>query len=482
MEQNTSEITQKRFSAGGIIAVLQDVLRQWYLIVVVALIASMGVFVMKDMRYVPQYTTSTTFVISTGGTSGSTFQNLSAARDLAQVFTEVLNSSLLQNKGMEQVGITSFDGTITANAIPETNLLTMQVTGRDPRTVFLVSKAIEEHHDIVSEELLQGVILEVLKEPSVPMTPMNSLNLKHAVKKGAMLAAAGMVVLLGIISLMSDKVRSREEADYKLRCRILGELYHEKKRKTLRNKLRRRKTSVLISNHTTSFAYTEAVSKLASRVEKRLHQGERVLLVTSFMENEGKSTVAINLAMALAWKGRKVLLLDCDLRKPSCALLMNNDSAAFGVGDILSGQVTLEDAVCRMKDTSLYTVSSKKEYHTAADLVSAPAMRALLSQAAGMFDYVIMDTPPMALAPDAESLGELADASLLVVKQNKALADDINNCIDDLEKSGSHMLGCVLNNVYGAGNFTPAYHYGTYGSYKKYGKYGYGKYGYGPDQ
>lgn len=479
MEQNMLESAEYRFSAGHVIAVIQDVLRQWYLIVAVALMTSMGVFVLKDMSYTPQYATSTTLVISAGGTSSSTFQNLSATRDLAEVFTEVLNSTLLQSKVMEQVGITSFDGKITASAIPETNLLTVQVTGSDPRIVFLVSKAIEEHHGMVSEDLLGGIILEVLKEPTVPMAPLNPLSLKHAVKKGAVLSAAAMILLLGTISLMSDKVRSRAEADRKLRCQILGELYHEQKNKTFRRKLFRKKTSILISDHITSFAYTEAVNKLASRVEKHLHQREKVLMVTSFLENEGKTTVAVNLAISLAQKGRRVLLLDCDLRKPSCALTLKQNAVDLGVADVLSGRVMLENAIRRVGETNLYLVPGKKGHQAAADLIGTPMMESLLQNAAQMFDYVIMDTPPMSLTPDAETLSELADASLLVVRQNNAQAGDLNSCVDILERSGSHMLGCVLNNVYGAGNFAPAYHYGSYSSYKKYGRYGYGRYGYG---
>ena len=480
MEQNTSEIVEDRFSVAYLAAVMRDVLRQWYLIVVVALIAGMGVFVLKDMSYVPQYATSTTYVISTGGTSSSTFQNLNATRDLAGVFTEVLNSSLLQNKVMEQVGITKFDGTITASAVPETNLLTVQVTGSDPRTVFLVSKAIQEHHSIVSGQLLEGVILEVLKNPSVPVAPMNPLNLGHAMKKGVILAAAGMVALLGVISFLSDKVRSRTEADYKLRCRVLGELYHEKKYKTLREKLVRRKNSVLISNHTTSFVYTESINKLANRVGKRMHQGEKVLMVTSFLENEGKTTVAANLALSLAEKGKRVLLIDCDLRKPSCALALNQSAATMGVADILTGKANLKNTITQVGHSNLYLLSSRKGMHMAGDLVSNVAMKSILQATAEQFDYVIMDTPPMSLAPDAEYLAGLADASLLVVRQNRALAADLNDCVGILERSGSHMLGCVLNNVYGSGNFAPAYHYGAYGSYKRYGKSGYGSYGYGP--
>lgn len=481
MEQNNPAAMQEQFSVARMIAVVQDVLRQWYLIVVVALIVGMSTFIVKDMAYVPRYSTSTTFVVSAGGTSSSTFQNLNATMNLASVFTEILNGSLLREKVMEQVGIPSFDGEISASVVPNTNLLTMNVSGTDARTVFLVAKAIQEHHGIVTEQVLGNTVLEVLKPPVVPVSPENPLNLKAMMKKAAALAGTVMVVLLGGLSFLSDRIRSRDEADKKLSCRVLGEIYHEKKYKTFRERVGKRKTSILISNPTTSFAYTESINKLATRVENHLRRDEKVIMVTSFLENEGKSSVAVNLALAMSQKGQKVLLLDCDLRKPACALILNQNRNTPGVAEILAGKANMKDTVTRIEGTNVYLVSSGKGQHTAADMIASPVMGAVLKAAADAFDVVIMDTPPMFIAPDAECLSAMVDASILVVRQNAALAADLNDAIGILEKSNSHLLGCVLNNVYGAKNFAPAYHYGKYSSYKKYGRYGYEYgYGYGP--
>ena len=212
-------------------------------------------------------------------------------------------------------------------------------------------------------------------------------------------------------------------------------------------------------------------------MENHLHSGEKILMVTSFLENEGKSTVAANLALAMGQKGKKVLLLDCDLRKPACALVLDQNTDAPGLADVLGGKATLRDAVTPIEGTGICLLSSRKGQHHAADQIGSPAMAAILQAAVSAFDLVIMDTPPMSLAPDAEALSAMVDASLLVVRQNMAMAPDLNDAAGALEKSRSHLLGCVLNNVYGAGSFAPAYHYGGYGgygSYKKYGRYGYG--------
>ena len=136
MNETSTNTANEIVSVGMIIAVLQDILKRWRLIVVVTLLALMAAFVLTDATYSPKYQTTTTFVASAAGTSTTTYSNLNTASNFASVFTEVLNSSLLKQKILEEVGMSSFDGKIEAAVIDSTNLLTMTVTGYEPRTVF----------------------------------------------------------------------------------------------------------------------------------------------------------------------------------------------------------------------------------------------------------------------------------------------------------------------------------------------------------
>lgn len=479
MNESNTNTAINQLSLGLIITVIQDVLKRWRIIVAASLIAAMIAFVFTDLTYRPQYQTMTTFVVSSANTSSTPYSNLSAANTTASVFTQVLNSSLLRQKVAQEVGLTEFDGTITAEVAGDTNILTMIVTGSDPRSVFLMSNAIIHHHHLVSGNILRGTILEVLKEPVVPTYPVNPPATGALAKKAALLSAAGVAVLLAVMAVMADKIHSREEADIKLGCHVLGELYHERKCKTLKAWLSGKKKSILITNPLTSFVYTESVHKLSSRIDKRRHNGEHVIMITSLLENEGKSTVAVNLALSMARKGKKTLLVDCDLRKPACSKILGGSKESAGVIDVLWGRAPLHDCVKHLKNSGLDLLPGKKSLKAATNLVNSPAMGRLLKEAAKSYDIVIVDTPPMALAPDAECICEFADAALLVVRQNAATANDLNDAAALLGKS-THLLGCVLNNVYGSGNFSPVFRYGSYGKYDKYDKYGrYGKYGYG---
>ena len=458
------------------IVVVMDVCKHWLMILVLALAVGVGAYILTDMSYKPIYKTSATMVITTRSSSATVYNNLSSATSLTAVFDEVLNSSVFRRVIQEEAGITGFSGTISAAAVPDTNLLTVTVTDGNPRTAFLMIRAILENHQSLTKQIVGDVVLEVLQTPAVPSRPSNGVDPMGRMRQAMMLTAVAVCAALAWLSLSRDVVRSDSEARAKLDCQFLGQIPHERKYKTLSSFLQHRKTSVLISNPVTSFRFVETIRKLRRRVERRMN-GRKVLMVTSLLENEGKSTVAVNLAMAMAKKYRRVLLIDCDLCKPACAILLNQKWNGIGVRDVLRGQADAADAVNREGRSGLYLMLERKGGRDSGDLVASANMKGLLEWARKEFDMVILDLPPMSAVTDAEAMADLADCSLLVVRQNAAATPALNKAIAALERGSAKMLGCVLNNVYdtalfsGQGSGAPGYGYG-YGKYGQYGRYG----------
>ena len=452
------------------IVLVQDVMKRWLLIVLAALVVGIGSYIMTDMQYRPVYQTNATFVVTTRGSSASVYSNLTSTTSLVSVFEELLNSSLLRKTILTEIGQSSFNGTITASAVAETNLMTLRVTASDPRTAFLVAQAIIDHHEIVTYEVVDNVVLEVLQKPVVPMGTTNSADAAGRMEKMMLLTAAVAFLGLAWLSFSRDTVRSGKEAGKKLDCWYMGEIPHENKHKTLLSRLRRKKSSILITNPTTSFRYVETIHKLRRRVEQHM-DGGKVIMVTSLLENEGKSTVAVNLALAMAKKHERVLLIDCDLRKPACYAIFGQKMAVPGVRDVLTGKARISDAIVRYKKTNLYLMLENKADANSGDRLSSDRMRTLLELAKKEFDFIILDLPPMSVVSDAESVMDIADASLMVVRQNVAVAPALNKAISSLQSGKAKMLGCVLNNVY-ATALSSGQGYGGYGSYGKYGHYG----------
>ena len=463
-EMNTAEEELLPFD---LIVVVQDVLKRGLLIALVAVLVGIGAYIQRDTSYKPVYQSTATFVVTTRSSNSNVYTDLTSTTNLAAVFSDLINSSIMRKAILKETGQQIFDGTINAAAIPETNLLTMTVKASDPRTAFLVAKAIVDHHETITYQVVDGIALEVLQNPVVPAAPVNYSGAAGMMKRMTVLAAAAMVALLAFISFRRNAVRSGTEARKKLDCSYLGEIPHEKKYKTLKNRIRRKKTSILITNPAAGFRFVESMRKFRRRVERHMHDS-KVLMITSLLENEGKSTVTVNLALSLAQKHAKVLLIDCDLRKPACHLLLEK-KIQNGLRDVLSGKASCSDVMIRDKKSKLYLLLETKGNSNSGNLLSGEKMQDLLTWARREFDYVVLDLPPMAVVSDAETMMEYADASLLVVRQNAAVAPAINKAIATLEKGKAELLGCVLNNVYST-NWISDSGYG-YGRYNYYGRY-----------
>lgn len=454
------------------IVLLQDVLKRWLVIVLAALAVGVGSYISTDSAYVPQYRTNTIFVVTTRGSSTTVYSNLTSTSNVASLFTELLNSSIMRKTVMEEMGVSSLDAQISTSVISNTNLITMTVTSGDPRTAFLTAQTLIDKHETLTYAIVDGIVMEVLQHPSVPTGPINHADAMGQMKRMGVLAGLAAAAALAVLSFLRDVVRSGTEAQAKLDCDYLGEIPHEKKYKTVFSRMFRRKTSILIDNPVTSFRYVETLRKLRRRVEQHM-DGGKVVMVTSLLENEGKSTVAVNLALALAKKHDRVLLIDSDLRKPACHAILDQKKFSAGIKEVLQGKTGLSDAVLKYKRTNLDILFGRKGDKNVGDLIVSDRMDALLNWAREHYDYVVLDLPPMAAASDAEGMTGLADACILVVRQNVAAAPALNKAIAALESQRAKLLGCVVNNVFTSRLSSG----GGYGEYKHnyYGSYGSGK-------
>ena len=465
------------------IVILRDILIRWRAILIITALVGLVSYAAVSLCYQPSYRTNTTLVVTTRGSSSTVYANRTSTAELATVFTEIVESAVFHKIVQEEAQLPAFDGKVTVSQVTDTNLLTMQVSSADPRTAFLVTRAILSNYEAVTQQVMGDVVLEVLQAPTVPVAPSNPMDIWSVMRKAMLIAIVLLCVLFGWISYSRDTVRSSKEARKKLDCNYLGELPHERKYKTLRSRIRRPKHSILICNPATSFLFSEAVRKLRSRVEQHM-AGGKVLMVVSLLENEGKSTVAINLAISMARKNLKVLLIDCDLRKPACAKQLNVDWKGPDVRDVLVGRADPAKLVIRDSSSKLHLLLAQNSYANSGTLINSPNMTELLRWARENYDFVVLDLPPMSQVTDAESVMEMADSSLLVVRQNAAHAKALNKAIASLNRGKAKLVGCVLNNVYatalssgqGQGNYYRRYN--RYGQYSRYGQYGrYGRYG-----
>jgi capsular exopolysaccharide synthesis family protein len=173
----------------------------------------------------------------------------------------------------------------------------------------------------------------------------------------------------------------------------------------------------------------------------------RVIVLTSAGPQEGKTTVASNLALAMAEISRKVLLIDADLRKPRLHEIFHLTNE-YGLTDVLEGQQPpggREDAATRTGYAGLDLLPAGSKTASIASLLHSSRMPELLEKVRDKYDAVLIDTPPMLHLPDARVLGRLADGVILVVRSNQTMRDAASSAAQRLQEDGTRILGTVLN-------------------------------------
>lgn len=324
------------------------------------------------------------------------------------------------------------------------NMITMKATARNPETAYkLIKNAISQYRS-VAEYLTSGYIAETLSYPQISRVTEVSNNAPLSALLAGVLAALCTAGAVGITHIFSGKIDNRMQAMRRLDADCVGEIQYESK-----VGYRKNKDSLLITKPIVSFSYTMDVKKIVSRLERMMEEkNKQVLLVGSTIENEGKSTIASNIALVLAQRKKKVLLLDFDLRKPSLAKILGYEIPA-------EKEITQVLARADSKDikwdfdppNNIYYIFGTKVVKDDEVLTVMNNLQMLLERAKAEMDYVILDSAPVFLSQDTQIISGYVDAVLFVACQGEAKTDMINESIYECEEAGADVLGIVLNRV-----------------------------------
>lgn len=205
------------------------------------------------------------------------------------------------------------------------------------------------------------------------------------------------------------------------------------------------RTLQLITQKGIPFGYVEAYKALRTNINfLTSSQGVRAFVITSTVPEEAKSNVAVNLALTLAESGKKVILVDCDLRKPILHKYLKAGHNTKGVSNVLSNQCTLEDAIVRLEAFDMEFLPAGTPPPNPSELLSQPQMQAMIDRLRATFDYVIIDAPPIQLVTDSAVIGRMVDGVLFVVRSQYSPAEATKAAVKKLEDAGAKIIGVVL--------------------------------------
>ena len=223
---------------------------------------------------------------------------------------------------------------------------------------------------------------------------------------------------------------------------------------------------------TKDFYILEAYKALRTNINFSLTkdvEGGYVIAVTSSLPSEGKSFNSVNIAISYAQTYKKVLLIDCDLRRPNVSRLLNI-KPNIGLSNVLVSPNLISEAVVETEIENIDVITAGDIPPNPSELLGSSRMEYVLKWAREKYDLVVLDTPPINMVTDTAVLSKLTDGILFVVRSGQRERKEVIQAVEQLKYVQAKILGFILNDI--------SSDKGTY-TYKRHGKYGYGKYGYG---
>jgi len=368
---------------------------------------------------------------------------------------------------------------VKGSAPLDTSLINLTVSEGDPVLAAALANAIGkqfestaallEVEDALGSSPVKVTLAKYAVVPESPSSPKILLNLLLGLILGF-----GLGVGIGILrQIFDDTVKNEDQLD---ELTLLGAVGFDPEAEN----------KPLISEISAFSTRSEAFRQLRTNIEfLRADNPPQVISIASPLPGEGKTTTVLNLGIAFAQSGYKILCMECDLRRPSTSEYIKYNADQSGVTEILSGKIplksqkSLNSLVKYDESTGIHFLTSGKQAPNPAELLDSPTFEKLIRMLRKEFDYILIDSPPLLPVTDGGLIAQQADGVLLVVKAGSTKVDQFRGGRDLLSKVNASVLGVLLNMIpLNRNGESYGYRYGySYSYQRKYGVYGAGDYG-----
>lgn len=448
----------------------------WWICVAFALLLGGIMFFRFYICFVPNYTANATFTVETqisdnsvpGASSYAFHYNKTTAAQLSKTFPLLLKTNLLQEAIKDDLGLEELDVTLSAETVTNSNMFTLTAKGNDAQEVYDVLQSAIKNYPNVARYTVGSIKLTMIEEPVVPTKPTNSNTFIKQTFKGMFVGVFLGAIWILLYALSRKTIRANKDVKNELNQEVIGTVPKIEFKKYSEGVNR----SVLFSNPLVDSALNDSICVIRNSILHSLDDSEKVIMVTSTAPGEGKTTVCANLAMSIGSMGKKVLLVDGDIRNP-------NVNSILDVSTVSDSNDESPYRIDKFDDYGISVLNFNMGQRKLWKIMRIDEFKNIIDSVKDNYDYVFIDTPPSGLISDASVIAQASDAIIYVVFQDVVRVSRIKSSIDGILSSGTRMLGCILNGASsGATGYSSNYGYKSYG-YKRYGRYGYGRYGYG---
>lgn len=428
---------------------LLSVLRARWIVIVAATLVGGLLALGMSLFTPPSYQARIQFYVTVGGadSAAAAYQGSLGAQQRVQSYAALVRSTDITQQVVDAAGVNLTAGQVadetTATADAKTVLLNVAVENSDPQVALqlalgfgeVLPEAINrlETPDGGGPALAKLSVVNPPALPTYPVTPKTEQNVAIGLVLG-LLVGVGLVLL---INTLDRRIKSKEQLEGLTGKPVVGSIPFRKAED------KEKGAEHIVPFREGHSPAAESFRRLRTNLQfLNVDKPPRVFVLTSSVAMEGKSETAINLSLALAESGNRVLLIEADLRRP---LVVNYMSMPDKVGltNILSGQASFEDVVQQTRHEGVDLLACGPLPPNPSELLASEMARHLIEELRSKYDYVIIDSPPLLPVTDGSLLARITDGALLVVRSHRTTGDQVAQALDNLHKADATLLGLV---------------------------------------
>ncbi len=464
--------------------VVSVLLRKCWLIILCGVLAAAIAFGGTFYFVTPQYRSSTLMYVNNSpvsfGNVEVSYQDLTVRKDLVKTYIVILSTRDFLLDVVDYAGVDrsyqEVGNMISAESVDETEIFRVSVTSPDPEEAYKIATAIAEILPKKIGDIIKGTTAVVVDTPIVATSP-SSPNYTKNTLLGFLVGFLLCTAVLVLREIFDVTIRSEEDVQSKAHPVLAsvpdmlsqskgGYYYGSKDRGASGDK------SPALLGHDISFAASEAYKLLRTKLQFSFVDDSdcHILGVSSALTGEGKSLSSVNLAYSLAQLEKRVLLVDCDMRRPSLNVKLGLQKTP-GLSNYLTRQVSEQEVIQKYatEDCAFDVITSGRNPPNPIELLSSERMSKVLERLKASYDYIILDLPPVGEVSDALVAARMVDGMLLVVRQNYCSRTALADALKQFHFVDAKILGIVLNCTTESGS--------RYGKHYRYYKRYYNRYG-----
>ncbi len=433
-------------------------LRRWYLVVICFVLAAGTAFAVTQFYLKPVYRAETTLFLGKekDKIGGISFTDLQVNSQLVIDYREILKSRMVAERIQQKLGVDvgKFQRNVNVQTVKDSRIFKISYEDNSPK---LAANVVNDLADVIMQmasdiiEVKNVKVIDTAKVPKTPVKPNKKMNVGMAGILGLLLGAA----LIYLLEFVDHTFKKPEDVERQLGLNVIGTVpkfeggKRGKKKAKDKKELEQEYLKNLITNNDPKAPASEAFRELRTNLQYASVDREiKAMVLTSPSLGDGKTVTTVNLAVALAQSGRKVLIMDADLRKPKV-------HHYFGIknGEGLTNILTEDKDMKKIKITekndipNLYIMTSGPIPPNPAEILSSNKMRQLLEQLKKEYDVIVIDTPPVGQVTDAAVLSGITDGVLLVISSGDTRIEMAKRAKKALEGVNAHVIGTVLTKL-----------------------------------